>query len=778
MGAQIRGFDWGATPLGPPDRWPVPLRTAIRILLTTNHPVFIFWGADHRCFYNDAYSASLGAEKHPSILGATGREAWPEIWSIIGPQIDYVMTGQGATWHENQLVPIQRHGRRDDVYWTYGYSPIDDEDATRGVGGVLVLCTETTEQVLAADRTRAAEARWRSLFDQAPGFMGLLDGPDHVLEFANPRYFDLFGHADMLGLPVAKALPWAIDQGFITLLDQVYASGDAHVAQGAPVAVPARHEGTTGVLYVDFVLQPIRDPNGAVTGIFVLGSDVTQRQRAELTIAESEQRLRIARDAAQLGIYDFNFANQRFEWDERVRELWGVDATEVITLELLESAIHPEDRSARQAAVVSALDPGGEGRYFAEYRVTNRIHGVTRWVQAHGRVSFLNDQPVRLTGAIQDVSEYKDAEARKNEFLATLSHELRNPLAPIRNAVELLKSRQLAPDIARQAQAVIERQTEQMVRLIDDLMDVARISRGRLTLRKERIDLDTAIQLAREVAISSIERGEHQLSITSPPERVYLQADPVRLAQVLGNLLINAAKYSEARRRIELIISPPKSERVEIVVRDQGIGIAAENLERVFEMFTQANGSQVRSQGGLGIGLALARALIELHGGTLSAQSAGAGQGSEFVISLPVGEMPAAGTVPDRKHEDASALLRGRAILIVDDNVDAASMLAMLLETEGAQVVVAHDGPGALRVADTVHPEVVLLDIGLPGMGGHEVCRRLRLQPWATNVLILAQTGWGQEADRERSRLAGFDAHLVKPIEPDELLRTLADLLA
>ena len=255
MGALIRAHDWSSTELGPPQLWPVPLRTSIRVLLTTNHPVFLFWGPNHLCFYNDAYSASLGPEKHPSMLGSAGRDAWDEIWDVIGPQIEHVMAGRGATWHEDHLIPIIRHGRLEDVYWTYSYSPIDYDSAPNGVGGVLVLCTETTGKVLAAERMKAAEARWRGLFAQTPGFMCMLSGPRHVIDYANPQYLELVGRDDIVGRSVAEALPWAIEQGFVQLLDRVYASGEAYAGHGSQVALP-RPGGSTDLRYLDFAYQP------------------------------------------------------------------------------------------------------------------------------------------------------------------------------------------------------------------------------------------------------------------------------------------------------------------------------------------------------------------------------------------------------------------------------------------------------------------------------------------------------------------------------------------
>ena len=234
MGARIRAFPWIATPLGPPERWTSGLRTSLRILLTTQHPVFIFWGEHLTCFYNDAYSRSLGPEKHPGILGIPGREAWPEIWHIIGPQIDQVMRGDEATWHENALVPIFRHGALQDVYWTYSYGPIDEPDAPSGIGGVLVICTETTQQVLSERRIAAERERFARLFEEAPSFMCVMRGPNHVLEFANPAYMRLTGGRPVVGRPVVEVLPEMVEQGYLELLDQAYATGDAHLAIAAP----------------------------------------------------------------------------------------------------------------------------------------------------------------------------------------------------------------------------------------------------------------------------------------------------------------------------------------------------------------------------------------------------------------------------------------------------------------------------------------------------------------------------------------------------------------
>ena len=234
MGERIRNHPWASTSLGAPQNWPSGLRTSLRILLTTQHPVFIFWGAELTCFYNDSYRRSLGPEKHPHILGMSGQQAWPEIWPIIGPQIDQVMRGEGATWHENALVPIVRHGELQDVYWTYSYGPIDEPTALNGVGGVLVICSETTQQVLTERRVAAERERFAQLFEQAPTFMTMLRGPQHVYELANPGYLQLVDNRPIIGRPVAEALPETVEQGYVSLLDQVYTTGQAFSAISAP----------------------------------------------------------------------------------------------------------------------------------------------------------------------------------------------------------------------------------------------------------------------------------------------------------------------------------------------------------------------------------------------------------------------------------------------------------------------------------------------------------------------------------------------------------------
>ena len=366
----------------------------------------------------------------------------------------------------------------------------------------------------------------------------------------------------------------------------------------------------------------------------------------------------------------------------------------------------------------------------------------------------------------------READRRKDEFLATLAHELRNPLAPIRNSLHILRLTASNEPATERVCEMMERQVNHMVRLVDDLMEVSRITRGKIELHKEPIEIAAVVRSAVETSRPLIEAAGHQLAIAVPPEPLLIEGDLVRLAQVLANLLNNAAKYTEDGGQIWLTARQQGGMAV-ISVRDSGMEISAEMLPRVFEVFAQADRSTSRAQGGLGIGLSLVRSLVEMHGGSVEAQSAGPGQGSEFLIRLPVAQgTRRTATYPS--EPDSTRILPARRILVVDDNRDAAESLGMLLKFLGADVRVVGDGRSALEIISSYRPSVVLLDIGMPGMDGYEVARRIRAQPDLGEVMLIALTGWGQEDDRRRSQSAGFDHHLIKPADIGAL-RALLD---
>jgi PAS domain S-box-containing protein len=401
----------------------------------------------------------------------------------------------------------------------------------------------------------------------------------------------------------------------------------------------------------------------------------------------------------------------------------------------------------------------------------------------------IRDEDGTITGAVlifRDISVRREAERRlkqvmtdlagadrrKNEFLALLAHELRNPLAPMRNAVQVLR---LGGDSVAvlAASDMMERQLGQMVRLVDDLLDISRISRGKIQLRKSRIDLGSTVNHALEAARALVECRDREIIVTMPPDPVYVDADPARIAQVVGNLVSNACKFSAKDGPVHLTLER-NGERALMRVHDEGIGIASEHLGRIFEVFVQIDTSLNRSTGGLGLGLTLVKELVEMHGGTIEVRSDGVGHGTEFIVSLPrtegAGEIstePPGVSPPPR--------VSPRRILVVDDNRDSADSLAVLLQLTGSETRTAYDGAQALDMAAEFHPDVVLLDIGLPRMSGYEVARRMRTEPWGKSIVLLAMTGWGQDEDRARSMEAGFNAHLVKPVDLNVLSALLGE---
>jgi signal transduction histidine kinase/CheY-like chemotaxis protein len=403
-----------------------------------------------------------------------------------------------------------------------------------------------------------------------------------------------------------------------------------------------------------------------------------------------------------------------------------------------------------------------------------------------GNATPLWDPQGRPRGAVAafvDISERKraeqalrEADRRKDEFLAILAHELRNPLAPIRNAVEIMKRQDLADANLAAACRIIERQLQHMVRLIEDLLDMGRITHGRLELRKERVELAAVLQQAIETSRPKIEGAEHRLSIHLPSEPILLEADPVRLAQVFVNLLNNACNYMQPGGEISLSAVPVEAQ-VEVKIRDTGIGIAAEFIPHLFEIFSRMGSGLERNQGGLGIGLALAKHLVELHGGGIEAASPGPGRGSEFRVRLPVRTQNPVEEEPLHARAVADGPAGALRILVVDDNRDALESLAMLLRLSGHEVETANDGLAGVETAAHYRPQLMLLDIGMPRLDGYGACRRIRDQTWGSGIRIVAMTGWGQEDDRRKSAAAGFDGHLVKPVAPAALQQLLTQIL-
>jgi len=390
-------------------------------------------------------------------------------------------------------------------------------------------------------------------------------------------------------------------------------------------------------------------------------------------------------------------------------------------------------------------------------------------------LAVAEDLSHRVAVAMENASLYaelREADRKKDEFLAILSHELRNPLAPLRNALELFRRSRADPAVTDQALGVMQRQLAQLVRLVDDLLDVSRITHNQPELRKETIALAAVVSGAVETSRPLIEQRGHQLAVALPPDALWIEGDLTRLSQVFSNLLNNAAKYTHPNGRIWLTASRDR-DAVVVSVRDSGIGIPAAMLPRIFEMFSQGDRSLERSQGGLGIGLSLVRRLVELHGGSVAARSEGDSRGSEFVVRLPLLASGAPLPAPPAAAAPPARPVR-RRVLVVDDNRDSAASLAMVLELMGSETRTAYDGPSAIELAERFRPELVILDIGLPKLNGYDTCRYIRSQPWGAEIVMVALTGWGQEEDKRRSAEAGFSLHLVKPVDPVQLERLMA----
>ena len=523
---------------------------------------------------------------------------------------------------------------------------------------------------------------------------------------------------------------------------------------------------------------PIRDEEGTLAGVVFVFREVTQRRRAEQALRESEERFRSLTEAITSIVWttdpEGRFVTPQAAWSRYTGQSWE-QQRDFGWVE----ALHPDDRDAVRELWDAACRAGT--RYEASGRLWHAASGTWRHVHARGVPIRGPDGTVReWVGKYLDTEDQtraeqalQEADRRKDEFLAMLAHELRNPLAPIRNSLEIMKHAPGDDALVRRARETIDRQVVHMQRLIDDLLDISRVTRNRLELRKQRVELAAVLQPAVESSRPAADAAHQQLNVTMPAGPVALYADPVRLTQAFGNIINNACKYTDRGGRID-IRAEVDDGALTLSVRDTGVGIPADVLPSIFDMFTQADRTLERSQGGLGIGLTLVKQLVELHDGTVEARSEGVGKGSEFLVHLPIHAEPVRTRTPAMAMPGLSGTRR--RVLVVDDNRDSADSLALLLRLQGHEAEVAYDGMAGVEAVARFGPDLVLLDLGLPGLNGLDACRRMRAAPGAAQLRIVALSGWGRDDDRSRTREAGFDAHLVKPVDQDTLTRFIESL--
>jgi PAS domain S-box-containing protein len=625
-------------------------------------------------------------------------------------------------------------------------------------------------------RLKESEGRFRTVTSLAPVGIFQTDAIGNCL-FVNERW------CEMAGLTPEQAQ----GQGWV---DALHREDRQRVAHEWTEAAQAGREfsseycfqtpqGKTTWLHGNAV--SLRNDAGKVTGYIGTVTDITERRRTEVALRESERLYRAIGESIDYGVWVCDPQGRNIYASASFLRLVGLTQEQCSEFGW-GSVLHPDDAERTLDAWKECVRTGGP------WDIEHRFRGVDGgWHPILARGVPVRDESGEITawaGINLDISRLKHvedelrvADRRKDEFLATLAHELRNPLAPICNSLQILKLPQVDAAAAQQTREMIERQVQHLVRLVDDLLDVSRVMRGKIELRKESVELASVIARAVETAQPLIEAQAHRLEIDLPTESLRLDADPVRLAQVVGNLLTNAAKYTEANGRIWLT-AERVGVQVALKVRDTGIGIGPDMLPHVFDLFVQADHASTKAQGGLGIGLTLVKNLVEMHGGTVEAHSGGLGNGCEFIVRLPLmgGEQPQLHDKRSGELQHQPARPSGYRLLVIDDNQDAAVSLAMLLKLQGHEVRVAHSGSAALQMMKGYAPDLVFLDIGMPGMDGYEVARRMRQMPGLEKVVLAALTGWGQEEDRRRTAEAGFNHHLVKPPEPKVLEGVLAEL--
>ncbi len=792
---------------------PGAVRSALDIALHAQQPMAVVWGPQLHILYNDSCRAILGAGGATS--GQPIATLCPAIAGPLVPALQRAMDGQAAYVDDVPFI-VERNGATEELFLTISTSPIRGADGV--VAGVFCTFADTTARVTARrerDAAVDADVKYRTFFTQGSHFAMLLTTAGVVLE-VNLATLEASGYRrdQVVGQLTWDCGWWAAAPATVQILRCAVAQ--ARDGQAAHHKLPyTTIDGDARIGQV--AIAPVFDDAGRVIYLAATGTDVTETEGVEarlrlLDAIGETTRQASAPDAIMegatrmLGEYlhvtrvayaDLEADNDRFtirsDWTAPGAfstvgvyslDLFGARATasmrggHTLLIEDLDAEMTAAegatmfDRIGVKAIICCPLVKGGK------LVAMMAVHQDTPRAWRADEVALVEAVVERCWAHIERVravETLRETDRRKSEFLAVLAHELRNPLAPIRNGIDMLRLSANNPAAAAKVRDMMERQVAHMVHLINDLLDVARVNNGKVVLQVSPVDLRQVLANAVEASAAAMEAAQHTITVDVPAAPVLFEADPVRLAQVLGNLLSNAVKYTPPGGVLHLS-GARSGDMIVIRLQDNGIGIPAEHLASVFDMFTQVSRNLERARGGLGIGLSLVQRLVELHGGTVAAASPGLGQGSTFTVQLPaplaVPVMDADMPVPGCAAPGVSAgALR---ILVADDNVDAAEIMCALLEASGYVTRIAYDGAEALDVAKQFLPHVALLDLGMPRLDGFEAARRMRALPALDGMVLVAVTGWGAESDRERTRAAGFDHHLLKPASMDQVQEIIA----
>lgn len=812
-GALARDLDWAKTPLGPIASWSQTLKTIVAIVLHSRAPMLLHWGPEQALIYNDACLPSFRQGRHPAAMGKPARDGFPEAWPVVGPDVESAMRG-APVMRDDALIPIVRDGRFEEAYWSYAENPVFEPHG--GVSGVLGMFCETTFRVIAERRIRVLRAMAERLADVPVAGEVIATAMDVLRSARVDVPFAIVFRIGTDGAMTAREA--ALDDG--QALPKIETSLRAHLdgtgaieacvtlppveVRGAPwpepvdraciLEVPSLSSARSRTLLL-FGLSPRLSFDDRYEGY--LTHIVAAIEHACARIASFEARASAGSEHRSLLMqapvatilmtgpeHQIELANRAFI-ELSGRELVGKKYLEAFP-ELAETELPiildrvyrtGEPFGTKEQLVPLKRNGVIEDRWFSfnlqpmrdsagdVYGVIGVSHEITESVVGRRSLERLSAEREKLLSALEAANRSKD------EFLAMLGHELRNPLAPITTALHLMALKE--PGALVRERAIIERQAGHLVHLVDDLLDVSRVTRGKVRLNKSRIALADVVSRAVETATPLFEQKRHTLTVDVPSAGLDVDGDPVRLGQVFSNLLTNAAKYTEPGGRIS-VRATREDDAAVVRVEDNGAGIHPDQLAQIFDAFVQGPRASDRALGGLGLGLALVKSFVTLHGGAVVAHSRGPGFGSVFEVRLPA-LAPEDHAVPEEAPEqiDGRPPPPRKRVLLVDDSEDILELVSTLLRFEGYEVLEARDGPSALQVAPSFRPDVAVLDIGLPAMDGYDLAQHLREELGESTPKLIAMTGYGQESDRERARQAGFAVHLVKPVDPSALLASI-----